>query len=93
MSNILIIFTSIVFFVNLIIQIHVKTLSGVFVRAVLSGTLCSLSFQIVNYLHLGHFDPFFYIAVFVQMAMSIIIGVAVGAIYYLRSKKGDRERA
>lgn len=85
-NNILALFFGVSFVLSLLVQLNVATWSGVLLRSmVVGGIVCSV-FQILNYIHIGYLDPFFVIALLVQLVGAAIVGVVVGAAYLFVGK-------
>lgn len=62
-------------------------LNKIFLVAMLTSLCTSITFQYISYLHLGHLDPFYIIALITTCAISFFFSLIIGfVISYLKNK-------
>ena len=82
------IFVSLILLANLWVQRKSKTMKDVVKNSSLVGFILVCVFQVAAYLHSGFLDPFVLIAVFVQMAIAMLVGLSVG-LGYIKFQKPE----
>ncbi|MCX5896338.1 MAG: hypothetical protein NTZ51_10980 [Proteobacteria bacterium] len=87
----LIIFFIFIILLNLLLNKKVRDVLSSFKISFLISVVCTAIFQVLAYIQLGYLDPFFIIAVIVQLISAFIAGGIINLIFLkIKKAKGIR---